>query len=155
MYSGAWEFVNPLEFSIFLHKYELKCGQIFTQILKLDKGNQILSQDCMLCSWCHLCRMPTPMEGSQNPEFPPFVDSFSSCGLMNIQVFRKASVAFSKFVLLYNASSEVMWELLCSRHSSPQSNFLKKNRFGFWTPLHLQSHHLISSADSITFWRTH
>ncbi len=34
-------FVNPLEFSIFLHKYDPKHHQIFIQVLKVDKENQI------------------------------------------------------------------------------------------------------------------
>ena len=39
IYSAAWKFVNPLDFSVFLHKYDLKHDQIFTQVLKLDKVN--------------------------------------------------------------------------------------------------------------------
>ncbi len=38
-YSAAWKFVNPLVFSIFLHKYDPKHHQIFTQVLKVDKVN--------------------------------------------------------------------------------------------------------------------
>ncbi len=41
LYSAAWKFVNPLEFSIFLHKYDPKHNQIFAQILKVDKENPI------------------------------------------------------------------------------------------------------------------
>ena len=33
--------MNPSEFSVFLHKYDLKRDQIFTQVLKLDKVNPI------------------------------------------------------------------------------------------------------------------
>ncbi len=40
-YIAAWKFVNPLEFSIFLHKYNPKHHQIFTQGLKEDKENPI------------------------------------------------------------------------------------------------------------------
>ncbi len=35
IYSG--KFVNPLEFSIFLHKYDPKHNQIFAQVLKVDR----------------------------------------------------------------------------------------------------------------------
>ncbi len=41
IYSAAGKFVNPLEFSIFLHKYDPKHNQIFAQILKVDKENPI------------------------------------------------------------------------------------------------------------------
>ncbi len=41
IYSAAWKFVNPLEFSIFLHKYDPKHHQIFAQVLKVDKENPI------------------------------------------------------------------------------------------------------------------
>lgn len=34
--SGAWKFAIPLEFSIFLHKYDLKHHHIFMQILEVD-----------------------------------------------------------------------------------------------------------------------
>ncbi len=41
IYSAAGKFVNPLEFSIFLHKYDPKHNQIFAQVLKVDKENPI------------------------------------------------------------------------------------------------------------------
>ncbi len=41
MYSAAWKFVNLLQFSIFLHKYDPKHHQIFTQVQKVDKENPI------------------------------------------------------------------------------------------------------------------
>ena len=37
IYSAAWKFVNPLEFVLFLHKYDLKLNQISIYILKVDK----------------------------------------------------------------------------------------------------------------------
>ncbi len=40
--SAAGKFVNPLEFSIFLHKYDPKHNQIFAQVLKVDKENPII-----------------------------------------------------------------------------------------------------------------
>lgn len=36
-----WKFVNPSEFDLFLHKYDLKQNQNFMQVLKLDKENPI------------------------------------------------------------------------------------------------------------------
>lgn len=39
IYSGAWKFVNNLELSTYLPKYDLKHLQIFTQVLKVDKEN--------------------------------------------------------------------------------------------------------------------
>ena len=39
-YSGACKFVNPVEFSIFIQKFELKNHQIFSQVQKVDKENQ-------------------------------------------------------------------------------------------------------------------
>ncbi len=49
-YSAAWKFVNPLEFSIFLHKSDPKHNQIFAQVLK-DKENPIkqMRQKYFLC----------------------------------------------------------------------------------------------------------
>ncbi len=41
IYSATGKFVNPLEFSIFLHKYDPKHNQIFAQVLKVDKDNPI------------------------------------------------------------------------------------------------------------------
>ncbi len=41
IYSAAWKFVNPLELSIFLHKYDPKHHQTFAQVLKVDKENPI------------------------------------------------------------------------------------------------------------------
>ncbi len=40
-YRDAVKFVNLLEFSIFLHKYDPKHNQIFTKVLKVDKENPI------------------------------------------------------------------------------------------------------------------
>ncbi len=40
-HSAARKFVNPLEFSIFLHKCDPKHIQIFAQVLKVDKENPI------------------------------------------------------------------------------------------------------------------
>ncbi len=37
VYSAAWKFVNPLEFSIFLYKYDPKHHQIFIRVLKVDR----------------------------------------------------------------------------------------------------------------------
>lgn len=34
IYSGARQFVNPLGFLLFLHKYEIKRDQIFTEVVK-------------------------------------------------------------------------------------------------------------------------
>ncbi len=50
-YSAAGKFVNPLEFSIFLHKYDPKHNQIFTQVLIVDKENPIkqMRQKYFLC----------------------------------------------------------------------------------------------------------
>ncbi len=41
IYSAAWKFVNPLELYIFLHKYDPKYNQIFTQVMKVNKENSI------------------------------------------------------------------------------------------------------------------
>ncbi len=51
IYSAAWKFVNPLEFSIFLHKYDTKHYQIFAQVLKVDRENPIkqIRQKYFLC----------------------------------------------------------------------------------------------------------
>lgn len=38
---GVQRFVNPSEFSMFLHNYDLKCDLFTTQFLKLDKENQL------------------------------------------------------------------------------------------------------------------
>ena len=40
-HSGKKKFVNPLEFSVFLHKFDVKCDQIFMQVLITDKKNLI------------------------------------------------------------------------------------------------------------------
>ncbi len=50
IYSAAWKFVNPLEYSIFLHKYDPQL-QIFAQVLKVDKENPIkqMRQKYFLC----------------------------------------------------------------------------------------------------------
>ncbi len=51
IYSAAGKFVDPLEFSIFLHKYDPKHNQIFTQVLKVDKENPIkqMRQKYFIC----------------------------------------------------------------------------------------------------------
>ncbi len=54
-YSAAGKFVNPLEFSTFLHKYDPKHHQIFAQVLKVDKENPIKQMDndpiLHICEW--------------------------------------------------------------------------------------------------------
>ncbi len=47
----SWKFVNPLEFSVFLHKYDPKYNQIFAQVLQVDKENPIkqIRQKYFLC----------------------------------------------------------------------------------------------------------
>ncbi len=50
IYSAAWKFVNPLEFSIFLHKYDPKHNQIFAQVLKVDKENWIKTNETKIFS---------------------------------------------------------------------------------------------------------
>ncbi len=55
VYSAAWKFVNPLEISIFLHKYDPKHNQIFEQALKVDKENPLFIQEndpiLHICEW--------------------------------------------------------------------------------------------------------
>ncbi len=52
IYIAAWKFVNPLQFSIFLHKYDPKHHQIFTQVLNVDKENPI--KQMRQKNLCHL-----------------------------------------------------------------------------------------------------
>lgn len=42
IHGGAWKFVNPFEFSTFLHGYDLKHLQVFTEVLQVGKENLIL-----------------------------------------------------------------------------------------------------------------
>ena len=42
MYSVALKFVNPSQFPPFLQKYDVKCDQTFTEVLKLDKGSSFI-----------------------------------------------------------------------------------------------------------------
>ncbi len=51
VYCSAGTFVNPLEFSIFLHKHDPKRHRIFAQVLKVDKENPLkqMRQKYFLC----------------------------------------------------------------------------------------------------------
>ena len=40
-YSGARKFVNPFEFSVYLHTFDLKCDHIFIYVLKRLKVDPV------------------------------------------------------------------------------------------------------------------
>lgn len=50
MYSGACKFVNPIEFSTFVHKYNQN-NQSFTQVLQKVKDNLIKQMRLKYYTW--------------------------------------------------------------------------------------------------------
>lgn len=50
-YDGARKFGNPLELTIFLHKFDIKPQKIFKQALKVDKSEVGIIEDNFLLSF--------------------------------------------------------------------------------------------------------
>lgn len=68
-YSGAWKFVNPLEFSIFLRKCDLKC--------------EISRAKIWWCFRTYLCRNLEHSKNFQAPLYNPWAET----DLINVQIW--------------------------------------------------------------------
>ncbi len=61
IYNAAWNFVNPFELSIFLHKYASKHNQILSQVLKVDKETQSNKREKNIFFVTYLIRKKYPI----------------------------------------------------------------------------------------------
>ena len=126
--------------------------EIFENVIKKKNGFGFyprvvfhLFQDCTLCNLFDLCRTPTPREGRNRPESPPFVDSLSYCGPMNTQFFGDLFVAFSSIKQVYDFSSTVLWKLLQSGHDLHQTVFSWKDQKATKQTLFIGRGHILIS----------